>query len=151
MDELEAFNERLANWRRVYGYRPAPCKSPTLVFCEYARANIKRPRETEAQKYWREQSELATREEALPPPDVADADLLNDVWTSMPERYDGVPVKKVIKTYTFGSWRDYRRLITSYGIHKSMEKDWLARCLKYFFEQVEREGSIRKVISSQNP
>lgn len=143
-DEMELFNERLLNWRRCFGDHGGSYLSSTLVFCQYARANMKRKKETDSQRYWRELEELRQIEDALPPVDIQDANLLNDVWSRMPERFGYVPVKKVIKTYVFGSWREFRHLKNCYGIRRDQEREWLLRCLRYFFERVEREQSTRQ-------
>lgn len=137
-DEMEVFNDRLLNWRRAFGDHGGSYLSSTLVFCQYARANMKRKKETDSQRYWRELEELRQIEEALPPVDMQDANLLNDVWSRMPERFESVPVKKVIKTYVFGSWREFRALRKHSNVRRSDEKEWLLRILRYFFERVER-------------
>lgn len=143
-DEMEVFNERLLNWRRAFGDHGGSYLSSTLVFCQYARANMKRKKETDSQRYWRELEELKQIEDVLPPVDMQDANLLNDVWSRMPERFEYVPVKKVIKIYVFGGWREFRHLKNKYGIRRDQERDWLLRCLRYFFERVEREQSMRQ-------
>lgn len=140
--ELEDFLLRLNNWRRVFSDRTNSYKSPTLVFIEYAKAHMQRKRETDSQKYWREMEELKAIDDALPPPDVQDANLLNEVWSKMPDRYEQIPIKKAIKTYTFGSWREFSALRKSQRVRKSEERDWLLRILRYFFERVEREQAL---------
>ena len=140
--ELEAFLLRLNNWRRVFSDRTNSYKSPTLVFIEYAKAHMQRKRETDSQKYWREMEELKAIDDALPPPDVQDANLLNEVWSSMPDLYEQVPVKKVIKTYTFGSWREFEQLRYRLGIHRSEEKAWVQSCIRLFFVRVRREEHL---------
>ena len=140
--ELEAFLLRLNNWRRVFCDRTNSYKSPTLAFIEYAKAHMQRKRETDSQKYWREMEELKAIDDALPPPDVQDANLLNEVWSRMPDLYEQVPVKKVIKTYTFGSWREFELLRYRLGIHRSEEKSWVQSCIRLFFARVRREEHL---------
>lgn len=80
------FYERLANWRRVYGDKPVRWRSPTDTFCRYAKCYFERAPETDEEKFWREVTELKTRDPLLPAPDYSDAELLQRAWMSLPEK-----------------------------------------------------------------
>uniref|UniRef100_UPI0025964AD7 hypothetical protein n=1 Tax=uncultured Parasutterella sp. TaxID=1263098 RepID=UPI0025964AD7 len=79
---------RLSNWRRVYGDRRRQGVSITEICCRYARANIKRRRETPEEREEREREELQYREPVLLPPDFRDANILQSVWMWLPEKID---------------------------------------------------------------
>ena len=143
-EELEAFNERLINWRRVYGDSTSHYRSPTLIFCQYAKATMERKHETESERYWREVSEIAARGETPPPPDYADAELLNDVWSRMPETYCTLPIKIIIREYVFSSFGTFNRLLDSFKIYGDQRIIWVKRCLKEFKNRVDREERIRR-------
>lgn len=144
MDELEAFNERLINWRRVYGDSSSHWRSPTLIFCQYAQTTMERKRETESERYWRDVGELAAREKELPPLDYKDADLLNDVWARMPEIYCTLPIKIIVREYVFSSYANFNRLLGSFKIYGEQRIQWIRRCLKEFKNRVDREERLRR-------
>ena len=125
---------RLDNWRRVYGDRRRQGVSITEICCRYARANIKRKRETPEEREAREREELQYREPVLPPPDFRDANILQSVWMWLPMRIDGVPVKEIIKILAFGNYREYKVIRRRFG--EKLWNDYAERSLKRFYERI---------------
>ncbi len=126
------FYERLANWRRVYGDKPTYWRSPTHTACQYARAFFTRLRETEEEKYWRELNEIKARDPIQPAPDYADAELLQQAWRAMPERIDGVPVKRAVQKFVFGTNREYEHFCRKQRVRPSEELEWRRKFLAEF-------------------
>lgn len=126
------FYDRLNNWRRVYGDKPTRCISPTYVFCRYAQAYFDRLPETEEERYWRELSESSNREKTMPAPDYEDAKHLNDIWCSLPDKINGLPVKKVVKLFVFGRNWEYERLCRKLRISSGEERHWREKIFRIF-------------------
>lgn len=140
---------RLDNWRRVYGDRRRQGVSITEICCRYARANIKRRRETPEEREAREREELQYREPVLPPPDFRDANILQSVWMWLPDRIDGVPVKAIIKILAFGSYREYKATRRKFG--NKLWSDYVERSLKRFYEKIwNYEQKINLVASNDS-
>lgn len=137
MEIEEAFYLRLANWRRVYGDKAARWVSPTDVFCRYAKIYFDRAKETEEEKFWREVSELRYREPKAPAPDYEDAERLQNAWKALPDMIDGMPVKRCVKAFVFGSRREFERLKRKYRISRREEDEWRTKFLKAFKDRVE--------------
>lgn len=141
----EHFLARLANWRRVYGDRPGKWVSPTFVFCRYAEAFIDRQKETDEEREKREAAELMYRDSPQPPPDYEDAELLQEVWAKMPDWIEGVPAKKNIKVFTFGTDRELEKRAYKAGVSRGEDfVRWRNQFIRMFFERVEREAELKK-------
>ena len=136
---------RLTNWRRVYADHPSRWISPTEIYCRYARANCRRSRETPEEKARREGLELLYREKPLPAPDYEDAHLLNDVWASMPDYIENIPVKKNIKAFVFGTQSQLDNIMRKCGVRYGVDfVEWRDRFVRLFFERVSHEEEIRR-------
>lgn len=144
MENESQLLSRLANWRRVYGDKLGRTVSPTYTFCRYAEAFIDRMKETEEEKRQREEDELRYREPLQPAPDYDDAELLQDVWSRMPDWIEGIPVKKNIKIFVFGTVRQLDNLVRKAGTPSSEYLKWRNQFIRMFFERVEREEELRK-------
>lgn len=143
--DISHFLVRLDNWRRVYGDKRTHWTSPTYTACKYAEAMCNRLPETEEQRLQREKEELEYREPVPPSPDYKDAELLQDVWATMPDYIEYVPVKKNIKVFVFGTPRELERVLRKSRVDGTREfLDWREKNLKAFFERVEREAEIRE-------
>lgn len=142
------FYERLANWRRVYGDKPVRWRSPTDTFCRYAKCYFERAPETEEEKFWREVTELKGRDPLLPAPDYSDAELLQRAWMSLPEKIDSLPVKRAVKTFVFGSNREYEHYCRKQKVRPSGEAEWRKKFLTEFEAKVAAQGakSIKTVL-----
>lgn len=148
MENESQLLSRLANWRRVYGDKLGRTVSPTYIFCRYAEAFIDRMKETEEEKRQREEDELRYRELHQPAPDYDDAELLQDVWSRMPDWIEGTPAKKNIKIFVFGTARELEK--RAYKARASRGEDfvrWRNEFIRIFFERVEREEELRKELS----
>lgn len=132
MEIEEAFYLRLANWRRVYGDKSARWVSPTDTFCRYAKIYFDRAKETEEEKFWREVSELRYREPKAPAPDYEDAERLQNAWKALPDMIDGMPVKRCVKVFVFGSRREYEHFCRKQRVRPSEELEWRIKFLKAF-------------------
>ena len=140
---------RLSNWRRVYGDRRRQGVSITEICCRYARANIKRRRETPEEREAREREELQYREPVLPPPDFRDANILQSVWMWLPEKINEVPVKSIVKLLAFGTWKEYRNHLRSLGA-KRMDR-FIDFSLRVFFERICRyEQTITSPVANDD-
>ena len=144
MEIEEAFYLRLANWRRVYGDKSARWVSPTDTFCRYAKIYFERAKETEEEKFWREVSELRYREPKVPAPDYEDAERLQNAWKALPDTIDGVPVKRCVKVFVFGSRREFERLKRYAKVTAQTEDEWRTKFLKAFKDRVEAGGWASK-------
>ena len=124
---------RLSNWRRVYGDRRRQGVSSTEICCRYARANIKRKRETPEEREAREREELQYREPVLPPPDFRDANIL----------------QSIVKLLAFGTWKEYRNHLRSLGA-KRMDR-FIDFSLRVFFERICRyEQKINSPVANDD-
>lgn len=132
------FYERLVNWRRVYGDKPVRWRSPTDTACRYAQSFFNRAPETEEEKFWREAAELRTRDPLLPAPDYPDAELLQQAWMSLPDRVDGMSVKRAVKTFVFGTNREYEHYCRKQKVRPSEEPEWRRSFLQAFANVIER-------------
>ncbi|MVX56779.1 hypothetical protein [Parasutterella muris] len=140
---------RLSNWRRVYGDRRRQGVSITEICCRYARANIKRRRETPEEREAREREELQYRDPVLPPPDFRDANVLQSVWMWLPEKINEVPVKSIVKLLAFGTWKEYRNHLRSLGA-KRMDR-FIDFSLRVFFERICRyEQKINSPVANDD-
>ena len=144
------FLARLENWRRAYMDKFDRSVSITFVFCQYLKATTERLHETEEERKKREEDELRYREDPPEPIDFKDADLFNDVWRSMPDYLQYLPVKKFIKIFVFGTYREYERMRQHAHISKgAKEIHWRSKILKIFKERVELESDIRKQLTGE--
>ncbi|WP_282163933.1 hypothetical protein [Turicimonas muris] len=145
MENESQLLSRLANWRRVYGDKSGRMISPTYVFCRYAEAFIDRMKETEEEKRQREEDELRYRELPQPAPDYDDAELLQEVWSRVPDWIEGIPVKKNIKIFVFGTARELEKRAYKAGASRGEDfVRWRDEFIRIFFERVEREEELRK-------
>lgn len=145
MENESQLLSRLTNWRRVYGDRPGKWVSPTFVFCRYAQTYFDRMKETDEEREKREAQELMYREPLQPAPDYADAELLQEVWAKMPDWIEGVPAKKNIKVFTFGTDRELEKRAFKAGVRKGEDfVRWRNQFIRMFFERVEREAELKK-------
>lgn len=144
MEIDEAFYLRLENWRRVYGDKSSRMVSPTYIFCRYAKAYFNRAKENEEERRQREEDELLYRSPLQPAPDYGDAELLQTTWSRMPDWIEGVPAKKNIKIFVFGTARQFDNLVRKAGIPSSRYLQWRNQFIRMFFERVEREEDLRK-------
>ena len=144
MEIEEMFYWRLANWRRVYGDRPSRWISPTDAFCRYAKTYFDRAKESEEERREREEDELLYRGPLRPAPDYGDAELLQTTWSRMPDWIEGVPAKKNIKIFVFGTARQFDNLVRKAGIPSSRYLQWRNQFIRIFFERVQREEELKK-------
>lgn len=145
MENESQLLSRLANWRRVYGDKLGRTVSPTYTFCRYAEAFIDRMKETEEEKRQREEDELRYRELPQPAPDYDDAELLQEVWSRMPDWIEGTPAKKNIKIFVFGTARELEKRAYKTGASRGEDfVRWRDEFIRIFFERVEREEELRK-------
>ncbi|WP_281523935.1 hypothetical protein [Turicimonas muris] len=145
MENESQLLSRLANWRRVYGDKLGRTVSPTYTFCRYAEAFIDRMKETEEEKRQREEDELRYREPLQPAPDYDDAELLQEVWSRMPDWIEGTPAKKNIKIFVFGTARELEKRAYKAGASRGEDfVRWRDEFIRIFFERVEREEELRK-------
>lgn len=148
MENESQLLSRLANWRRVYGDKLGRAVSPTYIFCRYAEAFIERLEETEEEKRQREEDELRYREPLRPAPDYDDAELLQDVWSRMPDWIEGIPIKKNIKIFVFGTARELEKRAYKAGANRGEDfVRWRNEFIRMFFERVEKEEELRKEFS----
>lgn len=140
----EAFYLRLENWRRVYGDKSSRMVSPTYIFCRYAKAYFKRANETDEEKYWRELNEIKARDPIQPAPDYADAERLNEAWKALPDTIDGMPVKRCVKVFVFGSLREYEHFCRKQKVRPSEESEWRIKFLKNFLREIEKKSPPKR-------
>ena len=62
----------------------------------------------------------------------------------MPDWIEGVPVKKNIKIFVFGTARQFDNLVRKAGIPSSEYLKWKNQFIRMFFERVEREEELKK-------
>lgn len=142
-----SFLARLENWRRAYMDKSDRSVSITFVFCQYLKATTERLHETEEERKKREEEELRYREDPPEPIDYKDAELLNDVWRSMPDFIENRPVKKFIKIFTFGTYQEYEKMRRRAHINRSYEAEWRSKNIKLFFTRAINEQEIRQKLN----
>lgn len=133
---------RLNNWRRVYGDHRSQGISITEICCRYARENIRRSKETDEERREREREELENKRPIIPRPDFKDAHILQSVWISLPENESPVPVKAIIRLFTFGTRKEFKQYRRRFG--SKMLFDYFDRSLRLFFYRV---SDFERIIS----
>lgn len=105
---------RLLNWRRCYGDSSSPQQSITGIFCDYLKRFYDQkepdpPRPSDLNR--------------LPPLDYKDADLLLDVWRSLPpDDIQGVPVKLLVTLFVF--YKPYQFILIRDRYYKTNKGMW---------------------------